>query len=230
MFQPWQMASGQTTVANGERRNNSGQSEEPVVVSEPKNKGRFLMWIDAVGGFLVCLNDEIVLGQPVASGRADVPILADISRRHAVIRREGESYTILPCHKLHLDGEPIVSTAVLRDGSLIELGDAVKIRFCRPNPLSATARLDFVSHHRSQPQADAVLLMAATCILGPQPNSHVVCRDWTDDVILFRDGDRLFCRSTGGLEIDGVEHSRRGPVTLNSRIASETFSLSLEDV
>lgn len=214
----------------GRRRETSGQAEKIVVTTESENKDRFLMWIDAVGGFLVCLKDEIVLGQPVAGSQADVAILADISRRHAVIRREGENYTISPCHKVRLDGEPIVSTATLRDGCLIDLGDAVKIRFSRPNPLSTTARLDFVSHHRTQPQADAVLLMAATCILGPKPNSHVVCRGWTDDVILFRDGDQLICRSTGTLEIDGTPHQRSAPVTLNSRISSDDFSLSLENV
>ncbi|MHC4176980.1 MAG: FHA domain-containing protein, partial [Planctomycetota bacterium] len=53
---------------------------------------RFMLWVDAVGGFWVCLADEITLGQPVRAGLADVPILADISSRHARIRRDGEGY------------------------------------------------------------------------------------------------------------------------------------------
>ena len=36
---------------------------------------RFLLWVDGVGGYLVCLADEITLGQAVARGGADVPVL-----------------------------------------------------------------------------------------------------------------------------------------------------------
>ena len=29
------------------------------------NLDRFLLWVDAVGGYWICLGDEILLGQPV---------------------------------------------------------------------------------------------------------------------------------------------------------------------
>ena len=51
----------------------------------------FMLWIDSVGGYWVCLADELIIGQP---GRADIPILADISSRHARIRRDSEGYLI----------------------------------------------------------------------------------------------------------------------------------------
>ena len=46
---------------------------------------RFLLWVDGVGGYLVSLANEIVLGQAAPGNRVDIPILADISRRHAKI-------------------------------------------------------------------------------------------------------------------------------------------------
>ena len=55
---------------------------------------KFMLWIDAVGGYWVCLGDEITIGQPVSAGSVDVPILGDISPRHARIRRDGEGYVI----------------------------------------------------------------------------------------------------------------------------------------
>jgi len=191
---------------------------------------RFLLWIDAVGGYWVCLGDEIVLGQPVRSDQVDVPLLGDLSGRHARIRRDGEGYLIEAIREVRLDGRPVADFAPLVDGSLIQLGSKVKLVFRRPHPLSATARLDFASTHRTQPTVDAILLMAETCILGPRPNSHVVCRKWPDDVVLYRHENNLYCRAAGLTEIDGQPCRQKGPIGRNSRISGERFSLCLEQL
>jgi hypothetical protein len=197
--------------------------------SDPRaDSTRFLLWIDAVGGYLVCLGDEIVLGQPVLGGPADVPIVADISRRHAVIRREAENYVLSPIAKTKVDGMPITQDAPLVDGATIELGEGVKLRFRRPNALSGTARLEFVSHHRTKPHVDAVLLMTSACILGPKRNCHVVCSDWPADVILYRDGDQLYCRCAGSIVVDGIPQHGRAPIAIRSQITGDDFSLQLE--
>ena len=194
---------------------------------------RFLLWIDAVGGYLVCLGEEVCLGQPVdgaAVGRAaaDVPILGDLSSRHARIGRDGEGYWIAPVRAVRLDGRELSGPAALSDGNRIELGDRVRLAFRRPHPLSITARLDFLSPHRTAPSSDAVLLMGETCLLGPSPNCHVVCRNWPRDVLLQRQGEKLSCRVAGDYEIDGRACRGRGDLDWNSRIVGEGFSLSLE--
>ena len=51
---------------------------------------KFMLWVDAVGGFLVCGADQVRIGQPVHCSSVDIPILGDISSRHASIRRDGE--------------------------------------------------------------------------------------------------------------------------------------------
>jgi hypothetical protein len=102
------------------------------------------------------------------------------------------------------------------------------MRFRRPHALSATARLEFVSHHRTQPAADAILLMGETCVLGPGASSHVVCRDWPHDVIIYRHDGQLHVRGEGTLEIDGAPHEGRGPVAMGSQVIGADFSLSLE--
>src|SRR3989304_428365 len=143
---------------------------------------KFMLWIDAVGGYWVCLGDKITIGQPAGSGNIDVPILGDISPRHAHIYRDGEGYLIEAIREVRGDGRPVRPTAYLHDGCSIELGESVRLIFRRPHALSATARLDFVSRHRTQPSADAVLLMADSCILGPKQHSHVICRRWQREV------------------------------------------------
>lgn len=189
---------------------------------------RFMLWIDAVGGYWVCLDDEVSFGPPGGPGRVDVPVLGDLATRHARIRRDGESYLVEAVRPVRVDGHPVRGMAMLADGNTIELGGVVRMVFRRPHPLSATARLDFLSRHRTQPSSDAILLMAESCVLGPRSSCHVVCRHWTENVILHRQGSALFCRTSGPVEIDGKQYKGQGPISRNSRIEGARFSLSLE--
>jgi hypothetical protein len=189
---------------------------------------RALLWVDAVGGFLVCLDDQVVIGQPSSGAPIAVPILADLSRRHAVIRREAGAYVLEPIQSVRIDGRELTGPTVLSDGQVIHMGDSVRMRFTRPHALSATARLDFLSHHRTQPTADAVLLMADSCVLGPSAHCHVRARDWEHDVVLYRSAGGFQCRSAAALVVEG--EARSGPIDLlaGQRVESESFSFTWE--
>lgn len=190
---------------------------------------RFLLWVDGVGGFLVCLDDQIVLGQNSPGNRIAVPIQGDLSRQHARIRRE-DGYLIEPLGEVWVDGRKIQRTTVLADGDEIRLGSSVYFRFHQPHPLSSTARLERVSAHRMQPAADAVLLMAESCVLGPKHQNHVVCRDWANDVVLFRRDGSLYCRAKEGVQVDGRFCDDQSPVRGDSHVVGDDFSFSLEPV
>lgn len=189
---------------------------------------RFLMWVDAVGGYLVCLGDHVVLGQPSSDQGVDVPILADLGSRHAIIHRSGEGYLMEPLRPTRLDGKEVQGPVALADGAVIELGSAVRLRFRKPHPLSATARLEFVSRHRTQPPTDGVLLMADACILGPTPGAHVTCPTWKQEAVLFRADGALRCRTAGSLEIDGKTYEATGPLTTRSHVTGDDLAFSLE--
>jgi hypothetical protein len=189
---------------------------------------RFLLWVDAVGGYWVSLADELVIGQPSDRGGVDLPILADISSRHARIRRDREGYLLDAFREVRIGGRRAAATELLTDDCRIEIGPSVKLQLRRTHPLSLTARLDFLSGHRPQPAADAVLLLADSCVLGPRPQSHVVCRGWPGEVILFRHGEKLYCQASGRFEIDGAVCRNRGLLAADSRVRGEGFSFSLE--
>lgn len=189
---------------------------------------KFLLWIDAVGGYWVTLADRIMIGQPAPD--VDVPVLGDISKHHARICRDGEGYLIEALRPVQVNGQPVRDRTTLSDGAMIRLGDRVELRFRRPHALSATARLEFASGHRTQPSADAVLLMAETCVLGPSGHSHVVCHQWPNEVVLFRRDGGLHCRTSGVMEIDGVPSRRRGVITTSSHVEGHRFSFSLEAI
>ncbi len=200
----------------------------PVARSvESGPRGRFLLWVDAVGGYLVCLDDQVVLGRAGHDGTADVPLMGDLSRNHATVVRDGESY-VIRAHKATFVNNRAVETAPLRDGDVIRLGTSVELEFRQPSPVSATARLAVVSRHRLPLAVDGVLLMADTCIVGNAPQSHVRAPALPAPVVLYRQGNALWCKATGGFEVDGRACASRAPLTLQSNVLGDGFSFSLE--
>ena len=132
----------------------TGNWPRGVALVEPAAGPRFLLWIDGVGGYLVCLSDEVVLGQATPNNPIAIPIQADLSRQHAKICRQGDGYVIEPLHATWVNGQLVRGKTLLSDGDEIEMAGTVRLRFRQPHALSASARLDFVSHHRTQPKAD----------------------------------------------------------------------------
>ena len=197
---------------------------------ETRTAGRFLLWIDEVGGYLVCQGDEITLGQPETSHRVDIPILGDLSKRHVKFQRDAEGYAIAVRQPVKLDGRTVSDNTSLPEECELTIGRGVRFQFSRPHPFSRSARLMPLSRHRTQPTTDGVLLMAESLVLGPQETSHIVCPRWPFDLVLFRQGEELWCRGAGELVIDGKPCDGEGRLTLDSHVSGDYFSLSLEAV
>ena len=193
----------------------------------PGPEGRFLLWLDAVGGYLVCLDDQVVLGRAGTDAVADVPLLGDLSRQHATVARDGEGYVIRAIKPTFVNGKP-VTTAPLRDGDVIRLGSTVELEFRQPSPVSATARLRVVSRHRLPLAVDGVILMAETCIVGDSKQAHIPSPGQAAPIVLYRQGAALWCRAPGEFEVDGRACAARAPLTLQSSVLGEGYSFSLE--
>jgi len=191
--------------------------------------GRFMLWVDGVGGYLVCLPDAVSLGLATPGNTVDIPIMGDLSRQHARLRRE-DGYVIEPLQVVRVNGRLIRVVTNLADGDEIELGETVRLRFRQPHALSATARLEFLSRHCTQPSAAGILLMAESCVLGPKWHDHVVCREWARDVVLFRRDERLFCRSLEPLEVNGRRCEGPTPVAPGAHVEGSDFSFCLRQV
>ena len=88
---------------------------------------------------------------------------------------------------------------MLRDGDVIRLGSTVELEFRQPSPVSATARLAIVSRHRLPLAVDGVLLMAETCIVGGKGQAHIPAPALKDPVVLYRQGNALWCRAPAAL-------------------------------
>src|SRR6185436_16521093 len=121
---------------------------EPVLArsGEPL-AAAFLLSVDDAGAFLVCLREEIVLGH--VQGDADLPFLADVAPRHAVLRRattfaSGPVWSIEPVgrERVCVGGEPVSGRRALASGDEIELAPNLALRFVLPVPASESALLE----------------------------------------------------------------------------------------
>jgi hypothetical protein len=195
-----------------------------------KRDPQFLLWIDGVGGYLVCLGSRITLGQATPETTVDVPLFADVSRLHAALTRDSEGYLLEGFRPVLVNGQPVLR-GLLRSGDRVTLGNCCQLQFRLPVPVSASARLDLVSGHRLRLGVDGVLLMADTLVLGPGPQSHVVIPELKQPVVLFRQKDGFVgVRHAGPLAINGRPCRERGALEPGSTVAGEDFSLALEPV
>jgi hypothetical protein len=169
---------------------------------------RYLLWIDGIGGYLVCLGNRISLGQAAPGSCVDVPLIADVSRMHATLTRDKEGYLLEAMRAAQVNGRE-VSKALLRPEDRITLGSSCQLIFRQPAPVSLSARLDLVSGHRLPLAIDAALLMADTLVLGPGSQVHVTVPELKEPVILFRNKDRLGIRWGRPLTINGQPSTGR---------------------
>lgn len=199
--------------------------------SSPLPAARGMLWIDGVGGYLVCWGERVVLGQPVSGGGMagpEIGIWGDLSRQHATITRVGEGYTLEPLRTTRVDGRSLNETTLLADGQTIQLGDSVRLNFRQPHPWSRSARLELASHHRPQPAADGVLLAAEVLILGSGRHCHVVCPGWQQEILFVRHGDEWSIRSTGEILQGGMRLANPVRISWNTSLQVGEARLTLE--
>lgn len=217
-----------TRKSESQRDTATGVSTDTV--SEMPSRETFMLWVDGVGGYLVCTDRVNTIGQAAQETRIAIPVVGDLRGRHARIESVGGQHLLQPLGGMSIDGAPVQSPVELKHDQTFLLDGGVSFKYSQSHPLSKSARLDCVSRHRTQPWADAILLATQSIVLGPNRNNHVFCPTWENDLILFCRNDQWFCRTTVPIEIDNQTVGKEGPIQFNSRIVGEDFSLTLERV
>jgi hypothetical protein len=197
----------------------------------PETGDKFVIWIDQVGAYLLCLADEVTFGGPAAEGNgADVPLLANLSRRHATFMRSGERYVLLAHSPTQAGGRAVHDRVDLADGHDITLGGSVQFKFRLPSVMSGSARIEFVSDHRPARAADGVVLMDDTCLIGPGPENHIRCHCWPGSVLLFRRDGRLWCKSRDELFLGGRHAPEGGQLEPGVVVTGTDLRFRLESI
>jgi hypothetical protein len=195
---------------------------------------RFLLWIDAVGGYFVTSRNEAILGQAHGSSGIDYPIQADLRPRHARVFRRESDWFVEPIRNaagpapIFVEGRKIDAPAHLGDGDELLLGESTLLRFRQPHPYSASSTIEIVSRHRTSPHTDGLLMLAETAVLGPDWNSHIVCRRFAEKLVLIARGGSLRLRGNGPIYRDRLRFDDVCEIEGDCRIAGEGFSMSLE--
>ena len=187
-----------------------------------------IMWIDGVGGYLLCQQDEVMIGHATSVPTADLLIMGDLSRQAIAIRRTGSDYLLQPYQETQIDGTRTHRPQLLRHGQTIAVGSSVRLKFSKPSPLSSTARLDLVSHHRWKPAVDGVLLLADSCIFGPRSPSQVPCPHWQCELLLYKVNGQWCFRTAAETQVNGRTAESPFPLVPGMRASSEDFSFSIE--
>jgi tetratricopeptide (TPR) repeat protein len=108
---------------------------------------RLLLWIDGVGGYLLCLSNRVTFGQATGEAPVDVPLFADVSRMHATLNRDQEGYMIEAARPVLVNGQA-QTRALLQPGDRVTLGQSCQFLFQQPVRVGGSARLELSSRHR----------------------------------------------------------------------------------
>ena len=202
---------------------------EPVASAGTNLPKRFLLWIDGVGGYLVCLSNRVTFGQATADGPIDVPLYADVSRMHAELTRDGEGYFVESTKGVQVNGTQ-ANRVVLNCGDRFTLGATCQFHFRKPVAISSTARLELVSGHRLPLAVDGVLLMAENIILGGGSQVHIAIRGQETNVILYRSKDGIGIRFNGSFLVDNSPCRERANLSLPASVTAGDLSFTIEPV
>jgi hypothetical protein len=188
---------------------------------------RLLLWIDGVGGYLVCLGNKVSIGRAQPGTTTDIPLLADISRLHAELNRDAEGYLIEARRPVTINGAPL-DRGLLRDQDSLTLGACCKVLFRLPVPASNSARLEFPSGHRLAVAVNGVLLMADTLVVGPGNQSHVQVPELKRQAVLCRSKNGIGVRYAGELRVNGERFTNRADLTLPTTVIADDLVFSVE--
>jgi tetratricopeptide (TPR) repeat protein len=202
-------------------------AEEPETTPTVSSPSRFWLWIDGVGGYLVCLGNRLTFGQALPNAPVDVPLVADVSRLHATLTRDAEGYVLEAVRPIQVNSNT-VNRSGLQSGDRFTLGSTCQFLFRLPVPGSMTARVDLVSGHRLPMSVDGVLLMAETLVISSGPQAHIVVPDLKQPVVLFRQRDVLGVRHQGEFTVNGQRSNGRAFLPVVANVSGQDIAFAIE--
>ncbi len=192
---------------------------------------RYMLWIDGVGAWQLCVGQQFLIGGPTADHpAADICLMANLSRKHATLQRNSENWFIHPHQSTVVSGRSVTGPTLLRTGDAICLAEKVRLGFRIPSVLSGSAVIDFESHHRPPQTVNGIILMTDSVLLGPRKDHHVCCSDWPELVVIYRQDGQLRCRSKAALTINADRVRDSGVLTDGAIVSGDEFRFRLEKV
>ena len=190
---------------------------------------RYMLWIDGVGAWQLLAGHEFLIGGPTMEQKpADICLMANLSRRHATLKRSGEDWFIHPHQSTVISGKSITSQTLLRTGDAICLAERVRLGFRIPSVLSGSALIDFESHHRPSHSLNGIILMTDSVLLGPRKDHHICCPEWSDMIVIYHQDGQLKCRSRMAMSVNGERVRDSAALNDGAIVSGEEFRFRIE--
>jgi hypothetical protein len=195
----------------------------------PMAMDRYMLWIDGVGAWQLCVGTEFLIGGPTLEDTsADICLMANLSRRHASLLRKEEEWFIHPHNSTVVSGRSVHGPTLLRSGDEICLAERVRLGFRIPSVLSGSALIDFESHHRPAQTVNGIILMTDSVILGHRRDYHICCPDWPELVVIYNQNGEIRCRSKADLSVNGVKAVESAVLNDGAVVSGEDFRFRIE--
>jgi len=215
-------------------KSNSGNratadSAERRELKWPMPTDRYMLWIDGVGAWQLCVGSQFLIGGPTLEDKAaDICLMANLSRRHASLLRNGEDWFIHPHNSTVVSGRAVTGPTLLRTGDEICLAERVRLGFRIPSVLAGSALIDFESPHRPAHSVNGIILMTDSILLGPRRDHHVCCPDWPEVVVMYHQDGVLRCRSKASLSVNGVRVRDSAVLSDGAIVSGDDFRFRIE--
>ena len=192
---------------------------------------RFALWVDGVGGYLVCLAPRVTVGQAIGDAPVDVPIFAELAKLHAEFARDDDgAYLLESAREARVNGEP-ARRAPLACGDRVTLGASCQFVFHQPVAISTTARLDVASGHRLPWAVDGIILMGQTLQIGGPGGGHLPPSESEGPgIVLYRTPTGLAIKCPGRFRVGGEVQLERADVPLPAVVVADGLTFALDPV
>ncbi|MCZ6652940.1 MAG: FHA domain-containing protein [Planctomycetota bacterium] len=165
---------------------------------------RLLILVDGSGSYLLIRNPRASIGRAATDHPADIPIVSNLSERHADIARVDDDYFLFANREVHIGGKP-VQQKLLQSGDKIILGKRSKLTFNLPSRKSTSAVLDLSGSGKLPNDVKRIILFDRLATVGRKSNAHIVVTTAAEDLVLYERGGKLWLRhKVNGRGDDGV--------------------------
>ncbi|MBI1825154.1 MAG: hypothetical protein HY287_12265 [Planctomycetes bacterium] len=184
---------------------------------------RLLLLVDGGGSYLLVRGSQASMGRAASDLPADMPLLSDISERHANISRVEDDYFVISAKELEVDGK-MTRHALLRDGNRVVLGRKAKFTFRLPSRRSSSALLELSDTTKMPNDVRRVVLFDRIAMIGQGNTSHVQCRYAGPTLLLYERNGGLWLRA----QSDGFADTTGKELRLGESVEVGGVSLALE--
>ncbi len=180
----------------GKSEQAAGSTDLACSAGRPTTGGlpqRILAWVDGAGSFLILRQDRATIGRAATQVPADIPLVSDLSERHAEIRRVEDDYFMYATREVNVGGED-VRQALLQDNDRIILGNRARLMFKLPSRKTTSAIIDLAGSSRLPNDVRRVILFDRLATISRASRAHIVAPTAAEGLVLFERDGKLWLR------------------------------------